>query len=92
VWQKIQSLQKKTCKTITLALLDIFCESNVKNLSQNIFDCVYDKIHKNILVAQSTQNESVGCIAAQSIGEPATQVCIEFRICSTFISMIISID
>jgi DNA-directed RNA polymerase II subunit RPB1 len=74
VWNKMQALLKNACKAISLALVDIFCEANVKHLSQKTFDYLFDKVETSILAAQNTQGESVGCIAAQSIGEPATQM------------------
>ena len=70
----MNSLRLRTCKTVALALLDVFRESNVQHLPQKVFDSLYDKTEQRVLEAQNTRSESVGCIAAQSVGEPATQM------------------
>jgi DNA-directed RNA polymerase II subunit RPB1 len=76
VWDRVQYLLTKApCKTVCLALVDIFCKQNVEKLSQTIFEEEFNKVEQSILVAQYIHGESVGCIAAQSVGEPATQVC-----------------
>lgn len=74
VWRKVVALDGTVCRTVMLALVDTFCERNVQRVPQREVDALLDGITFAIRISQHVHGESVGCIAAQSIGEPTTQM------------------
>ncbi len=74
VWSTIADLDKGIPQTVVLALVDVFCRRNVVGKDRKVVDALLEKTLLQLERARTTHGESAGCIAAQSIGEPATQM------------------
>jgi DNA-directed RNA polymerase II subunit RPB1 len=57
-----------------LVLVDTLCFTSTEGLERDEFDLILSKVMEKRENAVLCTGESVGCIAAQSIGEPATQM------------------
>lgn len=68
------ALQHIDSVLVRAATIDLFCHKNVKQLSEEQLQAHMRKLQKIVVGAKATPGESVGCIAAQSIGEPCTQL------------------
>ena len=69
--EKMKTLDNRVSSVVRLSLFDMF--SGVC-LEETDFYAMFKKVKLSIDAAMSIQGESVGCIAAQSIGEPCTQM------------------
>ena len=71
----VQFLAKPgVCKATRLAVVDAFCESEVDGVGEECYESGWTVVMSRIARAAVQGGESVGCIAAQSVGEPATQL------------------
>lgn len=61
-------------QVVRLSLLDLFRPDHIRRLPMTSFRSIFETIRYRIQHALSIAGESVGCIAAQSIGEPCTQL------------------
>lgn len=59
---------------VRLALIDLLCKANTAHLSDDTLERYVSRLRNTILNAHNIVGESVGCLAAQSVGEPATQM------------------
>lgn len=71
---RVLALARDGPDTVCAALLDVLCASAVANVPTPSLSALLDELEDRIAHAKATEGESVGCIAAQSIGEPATQM------------------
>lgn len=69
-----QALSHIDSALVKAAAIDVFCYSSVKGLTEEQLKIHLDKLLQLVEDAKATPGESVGCIAAQSIGEPCTQL------------------
>lgn len=60
--------------TLKLAVVDKFNSYALKTVEKNSFKQLFEKIEEKIINAKINPGEMVGSIAAQSVGEPATQM------------------
>ena len=67
-------LAKLYSSTTGVAILDVFCSSEVKNMSKTLYKEIIDDVKIKLSSALCPSGESVGCLAAQSTGEPLTQL------------------
>lgn len=74
VWERLSGLCKRVPMTVALSLVDVFRETNVKDVNHATFTQAFDTVEMLIETASCTEAESVGCLSAQSVGEPATQM------------------
>ena len=68
------ALAKIDSALVKAAAIDVFCYASVKGLTEEQLKIHLDKLLELVEDAKATPGESVGCIAAQSIGEPCTQL------------------
>lgn len=61
-------------QVMRLSLLDLFRPEHLRRLPMTSFRSIFEIIRYRTQHALSIAGESVGCIAAQSIGEPCTQL------------------
>ena len=74
VWGKVTALCETTTPAICVSLIDVFSAMRLKTITKLNFDVEFEKVVHCIHLAAAPNGESVGCIAAQSIGEPCTQM------------------
>ena len=73
VWRRLAAVEVP-CAAVGLALYDALAYDRTRRLSVAEFESVVRAVEYKVDVARSTRGESVGSIAAQSIGEPCTQM------------------
>ena len=71
--ERILRLARTAPRAVAAALLDSFCASRVAGMDADCHAALLDELESRIEAARATPGESVGCIAAQSVGEPCTQ-------------------
>jgi DNA-directed RNA polymerase II subunit RPB1 len=59
---------------VKLAVVELFCDRNARYLSEDEVRRYKDRVRHAIENAHSVDGESAGCLAAQSVGEPSTQM------------------
>ena len=59
---------------VKLAIVQLFCDANARYLSEEELRTYVEKVRCAIEDAHSVCGESAGCLAAQSVGEPSTQM------------------
>lgn len=73
-WRRVYALARRVPHAVALALVDVFCAEQLRQVPSPAFEELFGAVEGLVTIAASTRGESVGCIAAQSIGEPATQM------------------
>ena len=63
-----------TTPSVAAAILDTLCTSRVKNMDRDEHTRLLDDLEGRLASAAAVTGESVGCLAAQSVGEPCTQM------------------
>lgn len=61
-------------RCVALAFVQTMCASAVRGMRSREHRALCEHLHERVRDAQSVHGESVGCIAAQSVGEPSTQM------------------
>lgn len=72
--ERVLAIVRGRPHVVRASLVDLMTARNVRNVPEKITEALLDFIEHRITSAMSTTCESVGCIAAQSIGEPCTQM------------------
>jgi DNA-directed RNA polymerase II subunit RPB1 len=62
------------CDVVRAALLDVLCSTAAGGMDRKAHATLLSQIEARIVEARAPVGESVGCIAAQSVGEPTTQL------------------
>ena len=62
------------CRAVAAAVLHVLCASSVAGMARDAHAALRDDLEDRVARAAVAPGESVGCLAAQSIGEPATQL------------------
>lgn len=73
-WTLLAEADASVPRVVLLALHDLFCEQELRGVSLECVERAWAHVMRLVRVAQCVRGESIGCIAAQSIGEPATQM------------------
>jgi len=71
---KVLEMAENMPHATKVALLDVLCASQVCGVPKESYDEIVSALTLKIAHACSVTGESVGCLAAQSVGEPATQM------------------
>lgn len=72
VIENLFSLTKSA--VVHLAILDVLDSPTIVNLSEELLRSVHEQLQFCINNAHAVVGESAGCVSAQSVGEPATQM------------------
>lgn len=72
--RRAMQMAKRAPKVVGVAILDLCCEKSVRFLSPEDYEKVMSHVETKLDEAVCPTGESVGCIAAQSTGEPCTQM------------------
>ena len=59
---------------VQAAIMDVLCTSRVAHMDRTAHSILLDELEGRLEAAAATVGESVGCLAAQSVGEPCTQM------------------
>ena len=69
----LEYVRGRSC-VVTLAILCLMRPTRIRRLATADVDRIWNDLTRRVEYAESVAGESVGCIAAQSIGEPCTQM------------------
>lgn len=71
---RVLELAARVPRAVGAALLDVLCASAVAGMPAAAHAALLDELALRCEAARAVPGESVGCLAAQSVGEPATQL------------------
>ena len=70
---RVLTLARAAPRAVAAAFLDSFCASRVAGMGAAAHARLLDELEARLDAARAPPGESVGCLAAQSVGEPCTQ-------------------
>lgn len=71
---RVLAFAKSTSPAIAAAALDILCASRAVAMDREAHERLFRDLEARLAAASAVVGESVGCLAAQSVGEPCTQM------------------
>lgn len=71
---EVVEFARRCSNVVALAVLDVFCAGAVAGMTTEEYESALSFVKTKVAQARAVPGESVGCIAAQSIGEPCTQL------------------